>query len=178
MKLRQLEKLGKKAGVVEQTVKDVVQGLVDDNMVNQDKVGSMNVFYSFPSAQLVRIKNEIEKVETKKASVLAQTAATKTAIETLNEKRKVCAERTASLRELANLREKEAKLNEQIQVWKKNDPSVLREIEKRSEIAKNAANRWTDNIWTFESYLVKKRNIDRKAVKKLLKITDAFDYVE
>ena len=69
-KLRELERLGKKAGIVEQTVKDVLQSLVDDNMVNQDKVGSLNVFYSFPSAMMVRLKNEIkdlnqeEKVKT------------------------------------------------------------------------------------------------------------------
>ena len=35
-------------------IKDVLKSLVDDNLVEQDKVGNQNIFWSFPStAQLV-----------------------------------------------------------------------------------------------------------------------------
>ena len=47
--LKEIEKLGSKAGVVEQTIKDVNQTLLDDNLVQSDKIGSANFYWSFPS---------------------------------------------------------------------------------------------------------------------------------
>ncbi|KAJ3497572.1 hypothetical protein NMY22_g19685 [Coprinellus aureogranulatus] len=45
-------KLGPKMkGIVSQTVKEVLQGLVDDGLVQMDKIGSSNFFWSFPSQQ-------------------------------------------------------------------------------------------------------------------------------
>jgi hypothetical protein len=37
------------AYIVSQTVKEVVQSLVDDRLVNQEKIGSSNYFWCFPS---------------------------------------------------------------------------------------------------------------------------------
>lgn len=44
--LKELEKLGPKKGVISQSVKDVVQTLVDDDLVSKDKVGSSVSIYS------------------------------------------------------------------------------------------------------------------------------------
>jgi hypothetical protein len=38
--LKELEKLGPKKGVISQSVKDVVQSLVDDDLVLKDKIGT------------------------------------------------------------------------------------------------------------------------------------------
>lgn len=38
--LKELEKLGPKKGIISQTVKDVVQSLVDDDLVSKDKIGT------------------------------------------------------------------------------------------------------------------------------------------
>ena len=38
--LKELEKLGPKKGVISQSVKDVVQSLVDDDLVAKDKIGT------------------------------------------------------------------------------------------------------------------------------------------
>lgn len=37
---------------VTNTVKDVLQSLVDDNLVNTDKIGTSNYYWSFPSSAL------------------------------------------------------------------------------------------------------------------------------
>lgn len=51
--LRELEKmLPKEKGIVAQSVKEVVQSLVDDRLVNLEKIGSSNYFWSFPSTAL------------------------------------------------------------------------------------------------------------------------------
>lgn len=40
LQLKELEKLGPKKGVITQSVKDVVQSLVDDDLVFKDKIGT------------------------------------------------------------------------------------------------------------------------------------------
>ena len=47
--LKEIEKIGAKKGVVFQTIKDVNQSLVDDNLVQFDKIGSGAFFWSLPS---------------------------------------------------------------------------------------------------------------------------------
>lgn len=43
--LKELEKLGPKKGVISQSVKDVIQSLVDDDLVLKDKIGTSVSFY-------------------------------------------------------------------------------------------------------------------------------------
>lgn len=51
--LKELEKmLPKEKGIVAQTVKDVVQSLVDDRLVMAEKIGTSNYFWSFPSTAM------------------------------------------------------------------------------------------------------------------------------
>ena len=47
--LKEIEKLGAKRGVVFQAIKDVNQSLVDDNLVQFDKIGAGAFFWALPS---------------------------------------------------------------------------------------------------------------------------------
>ena len=48
--LKDLERmLPKEKGIVQQTVKEVLLGLVSDRLVNCEKIGISNYFWSFPS---------------------------------------------------------------------------------------------------------------------------------
>lgn len=47
--VQDVEKLAVKKGVTFQSVKEVVQSLVDDDMVHQDKIGISNFLWAFPS---------------------------------------------------------------------------------------------------------------------------------
>ena len=64
--LRQLESLGKKAGVVQQTIKDVVASLVDDNIVCMEKIGSSNFFWGFASTAVQKRKRALTEASAKK----------------------------------------------------------------------------------------------------------------
>lgn len=51
--LKELEKhLPKEKGIVQQSVKEVLQSLVDDRLVNGEKIGTSNYFWSFPSTAM------------------------------------------------------------------------------------------------------------------------------
>ena len=47
--LKELEKIAPKKGIIVQAVKDVNQSLVDDNLVEQDKIGIGLFFWALPS---------------------------------------------------------------------------------------------------------------------------------
>lgn len=48
--------------IVSQTVKDVLQGLIDDNLVDQDKIGASNIYWAFPSKALVVVYTIVFKL--------------------------------------------------------------------------------------------------------------------
>jgi len=51
-----LEKLGpKEKGVIAQSVKDVIQSLVDDNLVDSEKIGTSVYFWAFQRFELVTL---------------------------------------------------------------------------------------------------------------------------
>ena len=50
-----VEKLAPKKGVIVQSVKEVLQALVDDSVLHQDKIGISNFFWSFPSEAAVKV---------------------------------------------------------------------------------------------------------------------------
>lgn len=51
--MKDLEKyLPKEKGIVSQTVKEILQSLVDDRLVNAEKIGTSKYYWSFPSTAL------------------------------------------------------------------------------------------------------------------------------
>ncbi|KAM3256109.1 hypothetical protein ACQJBY_048942 [Aegilops geniculata] len=61
--LKELEKMGPKKGVISQSVKDVVQSLVDDDLVLRDKIGTSVYFWSLPSCAGNQLRTTYHKLE-------------------------------------------------------------------------------------------------------------------
>ena len=62
--LKDLEKIApKEKGIVQGTVKDVVQSLVDDGMVDTDKIGTSVYFWAFPSKAINIKKQKLSQLE-------------------------------------------------------------------------------------------------------------------
>ena len=60
MNLKEVEKYGSKKGVVLQTIKDINQSLVDDYLVETDKLGCGAFFWALPSKGVSQRQNLIE----------------------------------------------------------------------------------------------------------------------
>eukprot|EP01035_Chromulina_nebulosa_P020876 gene20876-27062_t len=142
--LKEIESIASKMGVVQQTVKDVNQSLIDDSLILSDKIGSANFFWSFPS----KLKQDRKSTE-----------------------------RPNKLRRLNELIERERELDLIIESNKMLDPVEIKKIENQIAINLNAANRWTDNIYTLKRYLTKKKGMSSKEVDKMLQIDGKFDYI-
>ena len=59
--LKDIEKLGIKKGIIYQSIKDVLDSLVNDNLVESEKIGSSNFFWALPSKIYQAKKNKLEK---------------------------------------------------------------------------------------------------------------------
>mmetsp|Transcript_75932 Transcript_75932/g.88300 ORF Transcript_75932/g.88300 Transcript_75932/m.88300 type:complete len:205 (-) Transcript_75932:180-794(-) len=154
--LKELEKHGSKAGIVLQTVKEVLEALMSDNLVESDKIGSANFFWSLPSRayQSLTMKKEeynsqIAKLNTDKEEIMVEIALAQQGKEETEERREKV-EKLKSLRKQYEARAKE------LEKYKKNDPERLTALEKQAVNFKNEANKWTDNVFTCKQWMGKK----------------------
>ena len=81
--LKDLEKIApKQKGIIAQSVKDVVQSLVDDYLVDTDKIGTSVYFWAFPSKALASRQSKLTELKDKLEAAKAKNAEL---TETLNE---------------------------------------------------------------------------------------------
>lgn len=175
--LKEIENLGSKLGVVQQTIKDVNQSLVDDFMVQTDKIGSANFYWSFPSKYYQDISLERERNIQTLNRLNNSIEEQKKQIEVMKQDR-VGDDRPEKLRRLAELKTHERELNEMISANKMNDPEEIKKVEDQIDTILEGVNRWTDNTWAVKKFLTKKKGMSGKEVDKMLKMDSDFDNVD
>ena len=96
--LKEVEKVAfKEKGIVSQSVKDVLQSLVDDDMINSDKIGSSVYFWSFPSNSLVVKQKKLNDLSSKIDSHSRRNKELQSVISNLSKDRTNSSERTRML---------------------------------------------------------------------------------
>ncbi|KAJ2826892.1 Meiotic nuclear division protein 1 [Coemansia furcata] len=187
--LKELEKIGPKqkgignftkhvlAIVVSQTVKDVVQSLVDDGMCHCEKIGTSNYYWAFPSESAIKrqtrlkaLEKDVEQMEAKRHELVDR-------IDKAQLGREQTDERTSLNEELAEI---EAQWNAQqteLQTFKECDPVLMNQKRTESTVARDAANRWTDNIFIIQSWVCEKFNMDTADFAKHFGIPPDMDSV-
>ncbi|KAK3027117.1 hypothetical protein RJ639_042411 [Escallonia herrerae] len=175
--LKELEKLGPKKGVISQSVKDVIQSLVDDDLVLKDKIGtSLRTVYKKLDSDLQSSKKRLVE--------LGQQC------DALKKGREESEEREEALRELKAIEQKYNELKEEMGQFADNDPAAFEAMKQATEVAHAAANRWTDNIftlrqWCSNNFPQAKEQLEHMYDEVLnseanisVGITDDFDYLE
>eukprot|EP01038_Epipyxis_sp_PR26KG_P011214 gene11214-15047_t len=176
LNLKEIENLASRLGVVQQTVKEVNQSLIDDFMVQTDKIGAANFFWSFPSKSF----NDQLQQKARLDSSTNQTAGSihEMQNEILQAKQtRNNQQRQSKLTQLQTLKEEEVRLDKEIEIHKNNDPEEIAKIHVLQKSAMDSANRWTDNIFIVKKYLTKKAGMSGKDAGKLLGMDDSFDYL-
>jgi len=173
--LKEIESLASKRGVVQQSVKEINQGLCDDNLVQSDKIGSSNFFWHFNQKAMVEKKaicdNLVELKETLKNGI----AKSEKELEALGTDRSAPG-RDEKLKELRDIETELMILDKQIALNKHNDPAELVKIGAGITACKAAADRWTDNVFAVKQYFVRKKGISSKEANRYLQIDENFDY--
>ncbi|KAI1319781.1 hypothetical protein EDD11_003166 [Mortierella claussenii] len=171
-KLQELEKTAPKLkGIVQQSVKDVLQSLVDDGLVTVEKIGTSNYYWSFPSAKkgkLQALREDYQRLESTNTQLEASIHQASSAREDSNQRNELMAK-------LAEAEALDSQLQQELKKYSDCDPTLLEGQKKYSQVAKEAANRWTENIFVFQSYCVDKFGVDRQEFNKNFGISDDMD---
>ena len=161
--LKELEKEGKKRGVVVQAVKDVLTELVDDGLVSLEKIGSANYYWSFPSEAMKKLDLRIGSLEESLQQVNSKLAETKKTVATMSKGREETSEHKALMEKYLSLTNQVKEADKELKQFAKNDPEVLKDLERQADSM--ATERWTDNTYELLSWAVKKGH-DKKGAEK------------
>ncbi|EKM80952.1 hypothetical protein AGABI1DRAFT_71597 [Agaricus bisporus var. burnettii JB137-S8] len=174
--LKELEKLGPKLkGIVSQSVKDVLQSLVDDGLVQADKIGSSNFFWSFPSQQGANVRARLSKANNITDSINNQLKDTKAVIESEQALRKHSNERKQALELHAKLSDELAAIDKELEGYGDADPAKYEESKRSVVLAKEASLRWTDNYCILMSHFCRERGIESGDIRRHLGIPDDYE---
>ncbi|XP_044472324.1 meiotic nuclear division protein 1 homolog [Mangifera indica] len=179
--LKELEKLGPKKGVIAQSVKDVVQSLVDDDLVSKDKIGTSVYFWSLPSCAGNQLRNVYQKLESDLQSSKKRFEELVDQCDALKKGREESDEREEAVEELKDIELKYNELKDEMGQYADNDPAAFEAMKSATEVAHAAANRWTDNIFTLQHWCSKNFPQAKEQLEHLYReagITDDFDYLE
>ncbi|XP_050218622.1 meiotic nuclear division protein 1 homolog isoform X2 [Mercurialis annua] len=179
--LKELEKLGPKKGVISQSVKDVVQTLVDDDLASKDKIGTSVYFWSLPSCAGNQMRNVYRKLESDLQSSKKRYAELVEQCEEMKKGREESDEREEALAELKAIQSKHTELKEEMGQYADNDPAAVEAMKQAIEVAHAAANRWTDNIFTLRQWCSNNFPQAKEQLESLyneMGITEDFDYLE
>ncbi|XP_020581913.1 meiotic nuclear division protein 1 homolog isoform X2 [Phalaenopsis equestris] len=144
--LKELEKLGPKRGVISQSVKDVVQSLVDDDLVLKDKIGTSVYFWSLPSCAGNQLRNAHNKLESDLLNCTKQLAELDEKRVSLKRGREESDDREMALEELKSIELQHKMLKEEVALFADNDPAAVEAMKMAIEVGHAAANRWTVQI--------------------------------
>ncbi|CAM9576432.1 unnamed protein product [Discosporangium mesarthrocarpum] len=175
--LKDIEKAGAKQGIVLNTIKEVNQTLVDDGLVDMDKIGSSNFFWSFPSKMMVARRNLVNSLKEEIKEVEDNIVIQKRKAEELEADRVDTAERRVKLQRLQDASQRMQELEKEFETLKENDPAILEKATELLQVCKDGVNRWTDNTWAIKSWMVKKKGMAGSNVDRFLQIKSDFDYV-
>ncbi|XP_033747912.1 meiotic nuclear division protein 1 homolog isoform X1 [Pecten maximus] len=177
--LKELERMcQKEKGITSMSVKDILTSLVDDAMVDTDKIGTSVYFWAFPSKasqnrkrKISDLTSQLEDLESKKLALTTSVSKAKVGKED-NE------DRSELLAALAERREEKSRLMSELELYRECDPEVLQEVQNQTTVAREAANRWTDNVFSIKSWIKRKFSFEESVIDKQFDIPEDFDYME
>lgn len=178
--LKELEKLGPKKGVISQSVKDVVQSLVDDDLVLKDKIGTSVYFWSLPSCAGNQLTNARKKLNSDLSSLTKHLAELIEQRVSLKRGREDSDDREMALEELKTIEMQHKKLKGELALYADNDPAAVETMKNAIEVAHSAANRWTDNMFTLQQWCSSNFPEAKEQLEHMYKevgITEDLDYL-
>ena len=149
--------------------------LVDDGLVQMDKIGTSNYFWSFPSAAIQTKKNKLSELEAKLQKETERKTKLTQSIEESKSGREDSQERAELLQKLKEQQALSKELNQELKKYQDNDPVAYKEKVKSVAIAKEAANRWTENIWEIKSYCINNFGMEASLFDQQFGMKDDFD---
>ncbi|XP_058814755.1 meiotic nuclear division protein 1 homolog [Topomyia yanbarensis] len=177
--LKDLEKIAVRSkGLKEQTVKDILSSLVDAGSVESDRIGTSHYYWSFPNKKRRSKQNELEELQEKLRTAESRLEILRTDLKNKKASQEESSSSIAIFEKLRNLKSKEAALQNALKPLLNNDKKKLENMRMSLPKLHEAANRWTDNIFSIKSWCKSRFNIEEKLIDKQFQIPADLDYLD
>ncbi|CAH2093156.1 unnamed protein product [Euphydryas editha] len=177
--LKELEKIApKEKGITMQSVKEVIQSLVDDHLVDSEKIGTSIYFWSFPSKAKNAKKRKFDNAQVEFEETAKRLKKIEEAITLESAGREPSEERNTLLKLLDEVTKRESELKIEFQKYRDSDPEYIAQLKIEIEELKAAANRWTENIYILKSYIKNNFQMDNEIIDQNFNIPTDLDYIE
>ncbi|PLW43150.1 hypothetical protein PCASD_08044 [Puccinia coronata f. sp. avenae] len=174
--LKDLTKLIPKAkGVVAQSVEETLKSLIDDGLVHVEKVGTVNLFWSFSSEASLATSRALTQLRTERDRLESENAELQKALQKSAADRLVNEERENNLREIKVLRQDISDMKSKLKMHSNNDPEILAEKMRLCQLYKNGAEVWTENLSMMMSYCRNEYQLDREKFCSQFELSDDFE---
>ncbi|XP_023369220.1 meiotic nuclear division protein 1 homolog [Otolemur garnettii] len=110
------------------SVKEILQSLVDDGMVDCERIGTSNYYWAFPSKALHARKRKLEILESQLSEGSQKHANLQKSIEKAKIGRHETEERAMLAKELSSLQNQREQLKTEVEKYKECDPQVIEEM--------------------------------------------------
>ncbi|DBA94796.1 TPA: Meiotic nuclear division protein 1, variant 2 [Trebouxia sp. C0004] len=127
-------------------------------MVHQDKIGISNFFWAFPGEAAVQQESALTKLQKQAQQNKEQQSSLQQKLQTSMAGREDSADRLAKLSDVTKHEKELHNIQNQLDQYAENDPDKIKSMEEAAGIAKDAANRWQDNIEALHDWC--KRQFD------------------
>ncbi|VDM59061.1 unnamed protein product [Angiostrongylus costaricensis] len=168
----------KQKGVISQAVKEVTQSLVDDGLVECEKIGTIVCYWAFRSKASQIRKRKLQELNESIDDVKKRIAEGTAELKKQKKGKEDSEERSELLILFGNLQEEERTLSGRLEQYTEYDPEAIAQVKQRAEKAREDANRWTDNIFSIKKWCKTKFGLDDKALDQQFDIPEDMDYIE
>ncbi|AFN83965.1 putative meiotic recombination protein [Encephalitozoon romaleae SJ-2008] len=177
-KLQELENLGSKKGIVANTIKEILQQLVDDGLVTVEKVGTSNLYWSFASEGVqkknLKFKELVEECKSMSEEILKK----KKHLENERISKNYTEERKELESKLNALAKIEEEQKEELSKFEETDPTIYDKfVDDRKEIV-DEYNKIIDNIFIIQDYVCNKFSMEKPEFNSNFGIPQDLDYIQ
>uniref|UniRef100_A0A0N5AH39 Meiotic nuclear division protein 1 homolog n=1 Tax=Syphacia muris TaxID=451379 RepID=A0A0N5AH39_9BILA len=177
--MKELEKIApKQKGIIPQSVKEITDILVDEGLVECEKIGTLSCYWAFPSKAAQTRKRKLDELTAKVNEATLRIEGLKADVEKARLGKEDTQERAKLLTRLMCLSDTVKELERKRLILAENGPEAVAKAEKCVNVAKVAVNRWTDNIFTIKKWCKTKFAMDDKLLNTEYGIDPEMDYVD
>lgn len=184
--LKDVEKLcSQEKGITINTIKDILTALVDDGLVQSEKIGTSVYYWSLPSKALASREENIVKLEASLADEKRRQVSLRAKLNVYVKENETGLDREQEDKERVKLQDeiseqelKKKRLLNELDALKENDPALYEQLREQIAVSKKACNRWIENIGSLKSWMKKKFNCDEKTIDKQFEIPADLDYID
>ncbi|KAM0672794.1 Mnd1-like meiotic recombination protein [Ordospora colligata] len=177
-KLQELETIGSKKGIVTNTIKDILQQLVDDGLIFNEKVGINSLYWSFtsdgPQKKRMRCKQLVEECERLEENINNK----RMYVEKEKKIKKYTEERNELEQTLNMLMKIDEDLRRELDKFQDVDPEAYKKLISDKESVVDQCNKIIDNIFVVQDYVCNRFSMDKTDFNAGFAIPNDLDYIQ